>query len=186
MVGGLPGKSFVLMAQEEFGRFGELAALEVTAIFLDFAELIEGFLELTGEARAVQPERGQHRDQGLGVGVLGKQFGFEEWDAVEPPGGVGDFVDQLSFGGVGRGVLIEKLLDVTLVGVGVLVGQDGGLGSETMAQRVEGRTLFARFGARTGGELRIRAVRASAMLWGWGLGVRDWGGNRVYRDWVRF
>ena len=48
--GGIPGKSFVLMAQEDLGRFGELAALEAKALFLDFAELIEGFLELTGEA----------------------------------------------------------------------------------------------------------------------------------------
>jgi hypothetical protein len=89
------------MAQEEFGGFGELAALQAAALFLDFAELIEGFLELAGEARAVQAERGELRDQGLGVGVLGEQLGFEERDAVEAPGGVGDFVDQLSFGGGG-------------------------------------------------------------------------------------
>jgi hypothetical protein len=47
------------MAQEEFGRFGELSALEMTALSLDSAELIEGFLELAGEARAVQAESGQ-------------------------------------------------------------------------------------------------------------------------------
>ena len=41
------------MAQEEFGRFGELAAFEVAAFVLDLAELIDGFLELAGEARAV-------------------------------------------------------------------------------------------------------------------------------------
>ena len=106
---------------------------------------------------------------------MGKQFGFEEWDAIEAPGGVGDFVDQLGFGCVGGGVLIEKLLDVALVGFGILRGKDGGLGSETMAQCVERRTLLARCGARAGGEPSIRAVRASAMLWDWGLGIRDWG-----------
>jgi hypothetical protein len=54
------------------------------------------------------------------------------------PGGSGDFVDQLSLGGCGGGVLIKKLLDVALIGVGVLGGKDGGAGRETMAQRVEG------------------------------------------------
>ena len=72
-------------------------------------------------------------------------------DAVEAPGGVGDFVDELSLGGGGGFVLIEKLLDVALVGFGVLGGQDGSVGGETMAEGVERRTLLARFGARAGG-----------------------------------
>ena len=55
-------------------------------------------------------------------GGAGEQLGFEEWDAVEAPRGVGDFVDQLSLGGGGGLVLVEKLLDVALVGFGVLVG----------------------------------------------------------------
>ena len=71
---GVPGKSFALMAQEELGGFGELAAFQAAAIFLNVAELIEGFLELAGEARAVKAELGQHRDHGLGVGVLGEQL----------------------------------------------------------------------------------------------------------------
>ena len=62
MVGRLPGKPFVLMANEELGGFGELAALDMTALFLDLAELIDGFLELAGETRAVQSERGEGRD----------------------------------------------------------------------------------------------------------------------------
>jgi hypothetical protein len=106
---------------------------------------------------------------------LGEQLGFEERDAVEAPSGVGDFVDQLSLGGCGGGVLIEKLLDVALVGFGVLGGQDSGAGSETMAESVQRGALLAGFGARAGGEPSIRAVRASAMLWDWGLGIRDWG-----------
>jgi hypothetical protein len=36
----------VLVVQEEFGRFGELAAFQAVAILLNFAELIERFLEL--------------------------------------------------------------------------------------------------------------------------------------------
>ena len=52
----------MLLAQEEFGGFGELAAFQAVAILLDFAELLEGFLELAGEARAVESESGQQRD----------------------------------------------------------------------------------------------------------------------------
>src|ERR1700733_2445864 len=124
------------MAQEEFGCFGELTALEVTAFVLNCADLIDGFLELAGEARAVEAERGQHRDLGFGVGVLGEELGLKQRNAIEAPGGVGDFVDQLSFGGGGGLVLVEKLLDVALVGFGVLGGQDGGAGGETMAESV--------------------------------------------------
>jgi hypothetical protein len=58
----VPGKSFALLANEEFGRFVELAALDVAALCLDVAELFEGFLELAGEARAVQAKLGQLRD----------------------------------------------------------------------------------------------------------------------------
>jgi hypothetical protein len=83
-------------------------------------------------------------------------------------------------------VFVEELAAVALVGSEVLSGEDGGLAGEAVSGRVEGRTLFAGGGAGAGGEPSIRAVRASAMLWGWGLGVRDWGGGRVYRDWVRF
>ena len=72
------------MAYEELGSFVEMAALQA-ALFLDVAELLERFLELAGEARAVQAEGGELRDWGLGAGVLGKQLGFEEWDAVEAP-----------------------------------------------------------------------------------------------------
>jgi len=64
---------------------------------------------------------------------LGEQLGFEQRDAVQAPGGVGGFVDQLSFGGGGGGVLVEKLLDVALVDFEILGGQDSGLGGEAVA-----------------------------------------------------
>jgi hypothetical protein len=73
----------------------------------------------------------------------------------------------LNFGGGAGGVLVEKLLDVALVGFGVLVGQDSGLGSETMAQRVEGRTLLAGLGARTGGVEGVGAVGGGAVGFCW-------------------
>ena len=50
------------MAQEELSGFGELAAFQAAAIFLNVAELLEGFLELAGESRAVQSEPGQRGD----------------------------------------------------------------------------------------------------------------------------
>ena len=50
------------MAYEDFGHFGELAALQAAALVLDVAELIESFLELAGEARAVQAKGGELRD----------------------------------------------------------------------------------------------------------------------------
>jgi hypothetical protein len=50
------------MAYQEFGCFGELAALQAAAVVLDVAELLESFLELAGEARAVEAKGGQHRD----------------------------------------------------------------------------------------------------------------------------
>ena len=53
------------MANEEVGRFVELAALDVTPCFLNVADLIERFLELAGEARAVEAERTQPRDEWL-------------------------------------------------------------------------------------------------------------------------
>ena len=98
------------------------------------------------------------------MGSWGEQFGFEERDAVEAPGGVGDFVDELSLGGGGGGVLIEKLLDVALVGFGVLGGQDGGAGSETVAQGVLRRTLLSWFGARAGGVEGVGAVGGLSLL----------------------
>ena len=150
------------MAYEDFGHFVEMAALQAAALFLDVAELIESFLELAGEARAVQAEPGEERDLGLGVGGLGEQLGFEERDAVEAPGGVGHFVDQLSLGGIGGLAVIEKLLDVALVGFGVLGGQDGGAGGEAVAESVLRRALFAGFGARAGGVGGVGAVGGGA------------------------
>ena len=93
---------------------------------------------------------------------MGEKLGFEEWDAVDAPGGVGEFVDELSLGGGGGSVLVEKLLDVALVGVGVLGGQDSGAGGEAMAEGVERGTLLTRFGARAGGVRRVGAVDGGA------------------------
>ena len=50
------------MAYEELGNFVEMAALQAAALVLDVAELLDSFLELAGEARAVQAKRGELRD----------------------------------------------------------------------------------------------------------------------------
>jgi hypothetical protein len=139
------------MAYEDFGHVVEVAALQAAAFVLNIAEVPGSLFELAGEARAVEAEPGQQRDLDLRVGVLGQQLGFEEWDAVETPGGVGEFVNQLSLDGVGGFIVSEKLLEVALVGCGVLGGQDGRAGGEAMTESVLRRALFARFGTRAGG-----------------------------------
>jgi hypothetical protein len=62
------------------------------------------------------------------------------------------------------GALIKKLLDVALVGFGVLGRQDGGAGGEAVAESVLRRTLFARFGARAGGVRGVGAVGGGALF----------------------
>ena len=50
------------MANKELGGFSELAALEVASFVLDIAQLLDGVLELAGEARAVEAKSGELRD----------------------------------------------------------------------------------------------------------------------------
>jgi hypothetical protein len=52
----------VLVAYEEVGSFVELTALEAAAFVLDIEQMLEGFLELAGEARTVEAKRGELRD----------------------------------------------------------------------------------------------------------------------------
>jgi hypothetical protein len=59
MIGGLPRNSFVFMQFEEGGGVSEVAALALGAVGLDFAERVQGFLELAGEAVRVQAEVGK-------------------------------------------------------------------------------------------------------------------------------
>ncbi len=163
------------MADEDFGHFVEMAALLAATLLLGIAELIGGFLELAGEARAVEAQPGEERDLCLGVGGLGEQVGFEEWDAVETPGGIGDFVNELSLSGVGGGVLIEKLLDVALVGFGVLRGEDSGAGSEAVRRAFcDERCLpdSVRGPVESLAFARFARVRGSGVGdWGLGIGV---------------
>jgi hypothetical protein len=60
--------------QEACGVF-EVALLRFAALGLDFAELVDGLLELAGESRVVQAEGGKPgiRDWGLGFGKTARQ-----------------------------------------------------------------------------------------------------------------
>ncbi len=95
---------------EERGGVVELALFEGAAIGLDFAEGGERFLELAREAGRLDVEIGEGAvgvKDGEAVGA-GDEPGFEERDAVETPGGVGQFGDELGFGGSGGLVFVEE------------------------------------------------------------------------------
>jgi hypothetical protein len=139
-------------------------------------------LELAGESLAVQTEGGEgavgvddvEGDFLLGIGRregARESAGFEQRNAIEPPGSVNEFLDELGFSGCGRLVFVEEALAVVLVGSAVFGGEDGGGGGQTVAEGVAGGALLPGGGARAGGERRVRAVGASPTLWGWGLGI---------------
>ena len=150
----------MLMAYEEFGRLGKLAALQAAALFLDLAELLDNFLELTGEARAVQAESGEGAkgvndvkvDGGLLSGRVcgaGKQLGFEERDAVEAPCGVGDFVDELGLCWGGGLVLTDKIGEHALDGGFVFEGDENSGTRKTVREAVLAGNGFACQRSRT-------------------------------------
>jgi len=103
MIGGLPGNSFVFMEFQECGGVLQVAAIALATIGLDFAELVQGFLELAGEPLVVHAESGEGAvgvddvefDASLlggRVGAAVKKSGFEQGDAIEAPGRVGQFL----------------------------------------------------------------------------------------------
>jgi hypothetical protein len=75
---------------------------------------------------------------GGGGGALGagEEIGFQKRDAAEAPGGVGEFLDEMSFGGCGGLVFVQELAAVLLVGGGIFRRQDGGLGGQAVADGV--------------------------------------------------
>jgi hypothetical protein len=92
-----------------------------------------------GEAGAVQAEAGEEpvgiddvESWGLGAGGWGlgtvEHIGFETRDAVETPGGVCEFLDELGLGGSGGFVFVQELAAMALEGGWVFRGQDGGAG----------------------------------------------------------
>ena len=56
---------------------------------------------------------------------MGKQGGFEQRDAVEAPRGVGEFDDELGFGGSSGFVFVEEAAAMCIVSYLVFGGKDG-------------------------------------------------------------
>jgi hypothetical protein len=152
------------MEFQECCGFFQVATLALGAVGLDFAELLQGFLELAGEALVVQPESGEGTmgiddvevDSGLFGGRVGgaiKKGGFQVRDTVETPGGIGDFLDELGLGGGGGLIFVQELVAVELVFCCILGSEDGGAAGQAVGDRILGRALFAGGSARSGGTL---------------------------------
>ncbi len=126
MVGGLPGKSFMVMEFEESGGILEVARAALAAGGLDVAETEERFLELAGEATALDAKVG---DEAVGVydcevAGAGEEVRFDERDAVEAPGGVDE-------------VFGEKLGAMRFVCGPILGGEDGRGRGQAMTEGVQ-------------------------------------------------
>jgi hypothetical protein len=128
MIDGFPRNSFVFVEFQEGGGVFEVATLALGAVGLDVAELVDGLLELAGEPLVVEAEGGERGNKGLGVRVLGKQLGFERGDAVESPGGVGEFLSELGLGGSGGSVFVDEAAAMGVVRCLVFGREDGGCG----------------------------------------------------------
>src|ERR1700722_382880 len=87
----------------------------------------------------------------LGGRICGavEHVGFEKRDAVETPGGIREFLDELGFGGCDGSIFIEEAAAMGIERRWVFGGEDGGGGRQAMAQGVERRTLLAGIGARS-------------------------------------
>src|SRR5258708_4424830 len=79
MICGLPGNSFVFMEFEEGGGVFEVSALALGAVGLNFAELVQGPLELAGESLDVKAEGGEGAVGGDRGDVLWSLLGGGAW-----------------------------------------------------------------------------------------------------------
>src|ERR1700735_3583351 len=87
-----------------------------------------------------------------------EQVVLERGDSVEPPGGVGESLDELSFGGAFGLVFGGEAAEVSVVGGVILVGPDGDMAGESMTEGVESGTLLTFGSGGAGGGLRVTAV----------------------------
>jgi len=141
----------------------------LAAIVLDVSELIDGLLELAGQSCAIEGELGDEVesvddiefDTGFFVGRVrgaGEDISFEERDATEAPGGVGEFLDEVGFGGGGGIVFIEELAAVMVVGGAVFGREERAGGGQAVGCGVLGGTLFTGLGAGAGGLLGCAGI----------------------------
>jgi hypothetical protein len=114
-------------------------------------------------------------------------LGFQQWNAVETPGCVGEFLHELRFGCIGGLVLLKEAAVMLLVNGRVLRGKEGGSGGQSVAEGILGGTLFTVDGAGSGGVERVGAIgvlrglgigfvmEASDPFWHGRMGI-SWGG----------
>ena len=105
-------------------------------------------------------------DDGLRLAVRAgseiKEACFEERDAAQAPGGVGELLDQEGLGGIGRLIFALKVAAVLFVGGGIFGRQDGRLGAQAVAERVARGSLFTGIGDGAGGVLGVFAIDGGA------------------------
>ena len=79
---------------------------------------------------------------GLGTGgwgqSAGERVGFEERDAFEAPGGIGQFFDEGGFGWSGRAVFVVKLAAVFFICGRIFGRENGGAAGQAVAECVQG------------------------------------------------
>jgi hypothetical protein len=164
----------VFVVFEESCGVVEIAMLALGALGLDLAERFEALLELAGQATALDSEV---RDEAMGVddvegnffigrdggGGASEHVGFKQRDAVEAPGGVDEFLDELRLGGSGGVVFVEEAAAMGFEEGRVFGGEDRGSSGQAVTQGVERGTLLAGCCARTGGMLGIGAIDGGAI-----------------------
>jgi hypothetical protein len=134
---------------DQVGGLVEVVSFPGEAFGLELPEQGESLLKLTGEALAVEAEVREGARLGVerrgggerlldlfgGFGELvgevdhaqGEEIGFEGGDAVEPPGGVGQSLDQLGLDDAFGLAFVDERFDVALVGFQVVAGEDNGV-----------------------------------------------------------
>ena len=152
-----------------FGGSFENLAFPLATLGLEFAKLPECPFELAREARAMEAEHGKGLEGWLRIRVMPvpighpQEAGFEERDAAQAPGGFGEFLHQMVLGGRGRLEFLEELAGVQVERGAIFRGQDRGTGGQSVAERIERRTLFPGFGAGSGGVLGVGAIDGRAV-----------------------
>ena len=139
---------------------------------LEFLEFVEGACEGAGEGGEVAVEFGEDvafagledGDAWAGFVVVGVvvEFRFGEVGATEPPGEVGELVDEQDFGGAGGLVFVLEGAMVGDVEEFVFGGEDGELGGEAVFEAVECGDGFAGVGAGSGALGGVGAVDEEA------------------------
>ena len=70
----------------------------------------------------------------LATSGLGEDVSFEERDAAKATGGVGEFLDEMSFGCRGGLIFFEELPAVLVEGVAIFRWQNGATGGQAVAE----------------------------------------------------